>query len=542
MIKILNSSNQTLAFLENVTSPIISEELNREYTFNFTTVIDNDKSNYVNYQNKVEVEDNYFNIVYTEEERTTDGIFINTTCEHVSYDLLSANFTAGFTATGQFSATATTVLSGTGFTVGTVEITTSQTISVNESTNARQLMMDLAALYGGELKWDKYQVSLLTRRGADRGVQFRYRKNLVDAKRITDNRTKVSGLPMISYEISVAELEYEQGFIAAGVSSFEYYELGDTVRVFDEDLNLDVSLRIVKESHDVNQRMQGTVSIGNWVDDLADTLTQIQTTSVSKDNVYNGCSIGPDLGFVATRSDNKARAIMNATDGIKIQKGDTATGTWTDAIYLDVSGNGTFSGFVLASQIIGSSILGGSIAIGTGSNTFNANGTDGLWLGSTAFATAPFRVSLAGLAEATGLTVISGSITGSYIQSAVSGARTVIHDDQIDFYDSGGNLSMTIPKMTGANLEKRIIFYQEGTERGSISNTQASNDLAIEGPAGSSVLIQMTESGALNFAGASTSGLSTDIEPDHTHTVMIGTASYTTSLSGQHSHNVDTIS
>ena len=74
MIKVLDSALNTLAILENVVSPIISEDINREKTFDFTTVIDNDKSNYVNYQHKAEIEDNYYNIVYTEEERTQEAV------------------------------------------------------------------------------------------------------------------------------------------------------------------------------------------------------------------------------------------------------------------------------------------------------------------------------------------------------------------------------------------------------------------------------------------------------------------------------------
>lgn len=406
MIKILNSANETQAILENVVSPLVSEEINGQFTFSFSTVIDSDKSSYVNYQNKVEADSNYFNIAYTEEERTQDGLFITAQCEHVSYDLLSANFTAGFTAAGQFSAIATTLLAGTGFTVGTVEITASGTVSINESTNARAVLLHLAnVIFEGELEFDKYQINLLTRRGADRGVQFRYRKNLIGVKRITDNRKKVAGLPTISYQVSTAELEFEQGFIDANVADLEHYELGDTVKVIDEDLDLEASLRIVKESHDPEQRGMGIVEISNAIEDIGDTIKDIQEDSVSKGNVYNGCSIGPELGFVATRSDNLARAIMNATDGIKIQKGD-GTGNWTDAIYLDTSGNGTFTGFVLAAQMIG-----GSIVIGTGSNTFNANGTNGIWLGSSAFATAPFSVTLSGATTAANLLLTGGEIT-----------------------------------------------------------------------------------------------------------------------------------
>lgn len=464
LIKILNSSNETMAILQNVTNPIISEEINREFTFSFATVIDNDKSNYVNYQHKVEVEDNYFNIVYTEEERTQDGIFINAQCEHVSYELISATLTSGFTATGPFSAVATTLLSGTDFTLGTIQITASQTISVNESTNKRYVLMQLAALYSGELKFDKYVISLYTQRGTNRGVQFRYRKNLVGVKRIIDNRKKVEGLPATSYQVSAAELEFEQGYINAGVSALEHHELGDTVKTIDDDLNLDTSLRIVKESHDVNQRMQGQVEISNFVDDLADTLTTIQTTSVSKDNVYNGCSIGPELGFVATRSDNLARAIMNATDGIKIQKGDTATGTWTDVIYLDTSGNGTFTGFILASQLIG-----GSIVIGSGSNTFNANGTNGIWLGDTAFATAPFSVTLSGA-----MTVTDATITGGTIRSAASGGRIELSGNHLYAYDSNGYARIEFFPHATFNYYEQWFRDENGTQAGTLSGAVGS--------------------------------------------------------------------
>lgn len=416
MIKIIDSANLTLAILDNVTSPIISEEINREYKFSFTTVIDNSKSSYVNYQNKVEVENDYFNIVYTEEERTQDGLFINVDCEHVSYDLLSANFTAGFTATGLFSAVATTLLSGTGFSIGTVEITASETISVNESTNARYLLLQLASLYNGELQFDKYSINLLSRRGADRGVQFRYRKNLVGVKRMVDNRKKVAGLPTISYSVDVAELEFEEEYINKGYADLEHYELGDTIKVIDEDLNLDVSLRIVKESHDTEQRGQGTVEISNFVDNLTDTLTQIQTTSVTKDSVYNGTSIGPTDGFVATRSDELVKTTLNATNGIAIDMRDTTTASYTQVFYVQtdtatgtvnlyLAGNAVFQGIVNASDFIG-----GTIQIGSGSNVFNANGTDGIWLGSTAFVTAPFSSTLSGAVTASNLLLTGGII------------------------------------------------------------------------------------------------------------------------------------
>lgn len=477
MIKVINSANTSLAILKNVVSPIISEDLNREFTFSFSTVIDGDKSSYVNYQNKIEVENNYFNIVYTEENRTADGLFINAQCEHVSYDLLSANFTAGFTATGKFSSVATTLLSGTGFTIGTVQITASQTISIKESTNARQILMQLATLYGGELQFSKYVINLLTRRGADRGVRFRYRKNLSNVSRIVDNRKKVLGLPTISYKVSVAELEFEKSFINAGTDANEHYELGDTIQVVDDDLNLDISLRIYKETHDTEQHMQGTVEIANFVQDLSDTITTIQTVTVAKNNIYNGCSIGPTDGFVAERSDSLVKTFMNATNGIEIDLRASTTASYTPVFYVTVNTAAGTANLYLA----GDAILTGRAIIGSGNNIFIAD-SNGIYLGNATFASAPFRVTPQGV-----LTATSATINGQFTSKSTAGTTlmNVFQDTNggiIQVYDNSGNLNvrMGVESGTGNNTAGTFILYNDGASKSRVElGISTANDAGI---------------------------------------------------------------
>lgn len=60
--------------------------------------------------------------------------------------------------------------------------------------------------------------------------------------------------------------------------------------------------------------------------------------SVFLDNLYNGIKINTSSGFLATRSDNKVRSMLNATYGIAIQKGDGTGGNWIDQFYVDASG------------------------------------------------------------------------------------------------------------------------------------------------------------------------------------------------------------
>jgi hypothetical protein len=465
LIKILDSANATLAIIDNASSAEISEEINGAFTFDFTTVIDHDKSDYVFYPNKAEISDDYFNIMITDESRDENGIYIAANCEHVSYDMIGAVFTAGFTATGLFSAVATTLISAintaitANFTLGTVEITASQTISINESATGRSILLQLAALYGGELEFDKYAVSLLTQRGADNGVQARYRKNLINASRKIDaTEMDDSGNPTISYVISAAELEFESSYIDKGYSAYEHYELGDTLKIIDEDLGIDVSARILKCTFNPLQRMQGTLEIGNYTNDITDTITTITTTTVSKDSVYNGCSIGPENGFVAERSDSIVKTEMNATNGIEIDLKVTATASYTAVFYVQVdtatgtaklylAGDAVFTGDILASTIEGSTIIGSNIMagttslatapfsatesgavtcdnititggifnIGTGTDTMQFNTDDGLFLGATSVSTAPFRASMSGAVTASNLNMTGGSITAGSI-------------------------------------------------------------------------------------------------------------------------------
>jgi hypothetical protein len=480
MIKILNSANETKAILQNVVSPLITESINREFTFSFTTVIDNDKSAYVNYQHKVELEDNYFNIVYAEEQRTMDGLFINAQCEHVSYDLSNVTYTAGFTATGLFSAVATTLISAVNtvlsanFTFGTSEITASQTISINEAVTARSVLLQLAALYGGELGFDKYSISLYTRRGADRHVQFRYRKNLIDVTRIVDNRKKtIAGLPTISYSTKAAELEFEQSYIDKGYSSSEHYELGDTINVIDEDLNIDISLRIVKESHDPEQRMQGTVEIGEFVDDLTDTLTTIQTTTVAKNSIYNGCSIGPDDGFVAERSDALVKTFMNATNGIEIDLKPTTTSSYTAVFYVQVdTATGTAKLYLGGDAIFAGNLsaaggsFSGNVTIGSGNNIFKAD-TNGICLGNATFASAPFRVTMSGA-----LTATSAEINGRFTTKTTGGTTLMdvfqdTYGGVLYVYDTNGNLDCKIgvESGTGSNVGGTLVLYNDSISK-----------------------------------------------------------------------------
>lgn len=70
---------------------------------------------------------------------------------------------------------------------------------------------------------------------------------------------------------------------------------------------------------------------------------------VQQGALYNGASIDPTNGFMATRSDSLVRTLANATGGFKIQRRDTSTSPWVDLFYVDTNGKL----FVLNAEIAG---------------------------------------------------------------------------------------------------------------------------------------------------------------------------------------------
>ncbi|MCL5272662.1 MAG: phage tail protein, partial [Gammaproteobacteria bacterium] len=223
----------------------------------------------------------------------------------------------------------------------------------------------------------------------------------------------------------------------------EHYELGDTVRVTDPGLNINTPQRIVKESHDPFIRMIGKVSIANFIPNIVSKITALQKNTVLKNRVYNGNSISPENGFVSERSDKKARMTSNATEGVSLDVGD-GTGSYTPVFYVHIEADGTAKLYLVGNakftgEVNGSSIIGGTITIGTGDNVLKAD-SNGIYLGNALFADAPFKVSTAGAAEASNLIITGGSISVatniSVGNNIYIGTPSSFADKGLYFYDS----------------------------------------------------------------------------------------------------------
>lgn len=257
MLKVENEQGITLAFLNNITDAKVRERLNGEYTLDFTVTIDDLKTPFLySDENMINYEDDLFRVVSIEELHNEDGqVTVSVACEHLSYDLLLY----GFDNFKYLNKTAAEVMNecllGTGFTLRYCDVQKKTDIQYEEQCNSKQISVAIANNWRGELKYYRRYIDLLARRGANRGTGFIFGKNLKSVKRIMNRAEKT-----VSYEVEISQgSEFEE---------FGQYELGDTVRIMDERLNVDIECRIIELEKDLVTGMNSKVVMGDQIKDM----------------------------------------------------------------------------------------------------------------------------------------------------------------------------------------------------------------------------------------------------------------------------------
>lgn len=352
MIKILDSGLNLITIVKDLIDPFRFEEINGENTLTFSTILTEKVGNNVDENCIVELDDDYFDIAYYSKDINEDGtITMANECEHVSYRLNNPEYNKDyFTYTGTPNYILGKILEGTGFTVGTVEFANSITYSAQEKKSRRAILMEFVALLGGEVDFDKFTISILQKRGSRDLKIFTKGKNVKVVSKVYDGREET---PVIAYTCTPILLPNKP------------VNLGDYILLVQPELGIQDKLRIVRYGYNPVDKMEAEFEIANYINGLEDDIYRIETTTVAKEKVYNGCRIGPDEGFVAERSDGLAKTIMNATEGISIYS-DVGNGLDRN-FYVDLNGK------IQAKEVeIDGIIKGGSIIANT---TINV-GTD----------------------------------------------------------------------------------------------------------------------------------------------------------------------
>lgn len=352
MITLFDKATKSkLALLDDIIiedSISITRQINGEFSLRFEALEADLKSEYFQSEAYVDVDGCYFDIAYVEQLHS-DVLNYSIECEHVTYRLI-AEEVPYYTFDGTPSEILSDILTGTEFLPGQIDSTEVLTFAVYEENNKLGLIKLLANKLGAEMDYDGFKIDLKDTVGQDRGFQARFGKNIKGIKKIIDKRNNRT-----CYSVDLLELKNHQDY--SGYESLETIEEGDTIRIVDEVMGLDVVNKVIKRTYNPVKAINTSLEIANSIELLTDTVTNIQRNTVAKNKLYHGIRISPDNGFESIRSDNMARGIFNS-DTFALQTGDGTGQNWINKVYFDpASGKYIFDGMLSADIISALSAL-----------------------------------------------------------------------------------------------------------------------------------------------------------------------------------------
>ena len=251
--------------------------------------------------------------------------------QHISYDLSGKVITSG-TATSLAQACTLLTASAGNFTI-TTNKTSNADFKVNEPSSVRSWLGgkedSILDIYHGEWKFDNYTLTLMANRGADRGVQIRYGKNMTELSRElntenlctavlpyckTQDGTIISGTKVntglvldVPKDVAVdftEKIDFEDAtpittqlatltndyisnrqlttlFDSLEVSFYqipseEDVRLCDTVNIYFDALNIYASAKVVRTVYDVLLKRFDKIVLGNARSNFSDTFVEVQ--------------------------------------------------------------------------------------------------------------------------------------------------------------------------------------------------------------------------------------------------------------------------
>jgi hypothetical protein len=432
--ELYNDNGELQAVLDNIISDsaFIKRVINGEFTFSFDAFESELKSEYFDPSNNIVIDDQTFDIKYIEQQHDND-IKYSIQCEHVNYRMLdgSDNLYKTYLYIGTPVEILSDILLDTEFAVGTVSFIDSVKLEVNTEITRKALIYELADLVGGEIEYTNkgFTINLLDTIGKDNGFEVRFGKNLKGIKKIVDKRGELK----TSYSVDIVELKNSTEYIEKGLQGLEVIDVGDTVRIVDEIIGLDIRDRIVSLEYNPIYAINTKLEISNTINRLANAINRMANDAVNQNKIYNGVHINSDEGFVSTREDQKVKTSMNAKEGLSIF---TDYGSGLQRVFfVDVEGR------LQAKEIDidGSGLFMGSINVINGKTVVKIAPTGGN----------PFEITFDGTpivyVDTEGNGVYSGKVSASKIEGSTFIRRGLINDTEMDVCSIDDNGFVYLP-------------------------------------------------------------------------------------------------
>ncbi len=412
ILTIQNTSGVTLAYLNNLESGTCHEVVNGEYTLNFVALIEPLKTEFLYDRNNLIIYNNdYFRVIGIEELHNEDNMLtVSVVAEHISYDLIQETKESFVQEDRAAIYVMNAALADTGFEFTGTDVTTTASIDMQGTEenpiNIRNVLFNIASIWGGELEYFRKQVSLKKQLGQNRGVDFRFGKNLQEVKRIIDYSTDPIS---ISYDVTVVQ--------GSELEELGYFKIGDIVRAIDDALDIDHYSRIVEVEKDIVTDINSKVVLGQPIADLNGSMSQLNKTLKATDKKISR-GIDEHCMLIASQLSG------TLSDAIEVVENSTA--------YLTID---NLRGIVAHNQPTEAESTQAMLLSSGGLLIANAKDTQGKWIWRTAITGDSISADEITTGTLTAINVDAVTITGSTLISESATQRVTIDDGLIEIYD-----------------------------------------------------------------------------------------------------------
>lgn len=239
------ASNHTTkkATITAALSSNLHQSLNGECTFELT--MPGKRLPGIALGDEVRIGDLYFDVTQIGRSSQIAGALFTLGCEHISYALSDMRLPE-MTISGSPSSGLSTILSGTGLSVGSVTVSGSYSLYVRENTSRRDALQQWAVVCGGEISYYQRSINLLAHVGSTSPVSLSNTENVKSISVTMDGRNNTQ-----SYSVELSRLQA--------------LNVGDALSIVYTTLELNVSTRVLSLDYDIFHPMAIRMVCGAYI-------------------------------------------------------------------------------------------------------------------------------------------------------------------------------------------------------------------------------------------------------------------------------------
>lgn len=283
---------------------------------------------------QVRLGDLWFNVCRVAKQTQTGGVAVTVSCEHVSYELADMEQDAAHFY-GTPAAVLATILTGTGFSAGTVEVTGTWSITINQATNKRSALQQWATACNAELSYTGKSINFIAHVGSSTPVILSDRENVRSLGMTLDSRSDTQ-----TYAVELSRLQH--------------VGLGDAVTISYSSLNISTTTRVITLDYDPFHPWTINMVTGDYMPNFTGAVSAALEARLREGQPYFGVTIDKENGIKIERSDGKSQALFNSD---KFEMDALIDGVMTPRIYFDpLKGDYIFDGALGADAVFTDSL------------------------------------------------------------------------------------------------------------------------------------------------------------------------------------------